>query len=64
MKHHVAICSEWNNVEVPEIRNNVHQTQMEQPDILKESASCTVAPETTPVTTATAPSDVKPDERE
>ena len=64
MKHHVAICSKRNNFEVPEIRNNEQQTQMEQPETLKESASSTVAPATTPATTATAPSDVKPDERE
>ena len=64
MKHHVAICSKRNNFEVPEISNNAQQTQMEQPETLKENASSTVAPATTPVTTATAPSDVKPDERE
>ena len=63
MKHHVAICSKWNNFEVPEVRNNAEQTQMEQPETLRESTSSTVAPATTPVTTATAPSDVKPDER-
>ena len=61
---HVAICSKRNNFEVPGIRHNAQQTLMEQPETLKESASSTVAPATTPVTTATAPSDVKPDERE
>ena len=64
MKHHAAIFSKRNNFEVPGIRNNAQQTQMEQPETLKESASTTVAPATTPVTTATAPNDVKPDERE
>ena len=64
MKHYAAICSKWNNFEVPEIRNNAQQTHLEQPETLKESTSSTVAPATTPVTTATAPSDVKPDEKE
>ena len=64
MKHHFVICSKRNNLEVLAIRNSAQQIQMEQRETLRESTSSTVAPATTPVTTATAPSDVTPDERE